>query len=94
MLGSCRLLSATRRTRCEGTSACKSTKQVSVALAEGTDAETAALNVEMGSLAVPNSAQHAAETALASLEARRRPVGHRVPMRMHDKNMPVIKYHL
>ena len=45
--------------------------QVSGALAEGTDAETAALNVEMGSLAVPNSAQHAAETALASLEARR-----------------------
>ncbi len=44
--------------------------QVSGALAEGTDAETAALNVEMGSLAVPNSAQHAAETALASLEAR------------------------
>ena len=43
---------------------------MSGALAEGTDAETAALNVEMGSLAVPNSAQHAAETALASLEAR------------------------
>lgn len=44
--------------------------QVSGALSEGTDADTAALNVEMGSLAVPNSAQHAAETALASLEAR------------------------
>ena len=58
--------------------------QADGAAAEDSDAESLSLSLEMGSLAVPDAAQHAAESALASLEVRTAPAHPRASIGIHE----------